>query len=89
MTSAPRDARPFGARGTRIYDGFGYLGGLLLAIMVLAVFGQVLIRRFFMFSIDGIEEVPSKAARATLALKPGTGFRRGRFIGRSSLGVVE
>jgi len=58
MAHSTPDTRPFGARGTRIYDGFGYLGGLFLAIMVLAVFGQVLIRRFFMFSIDGIEEVP-------------------------------
>lgn len=58
MAHPGRDERPFGRWGTRIYDGFGFLGGALLAIMVAAVFGQVLIRRFFMFSVDGIEEVP-------------------------------
>jgi TRAP-type transport system small permease protein len=53
-----RDYRPGGGWGTRVYDGLGFLGGVLLAIMVLSVFVQVLIRRFFMFSVDGIEEVP-------------------------------
>ena len=53
-----RGYRPFGRWGIRVYDGLGFIGGALLAIMVLAVFVQVLIRRFFMFSVDGIDELP-------------------------------
>jgi len=52
------DDQPFGGWGTRVYEGLGFFGGAILAIMVLAVFVQVLIRRFFMFSVDGIDEVP-------------------------------
>jgi TRAP-type C4-dicarboxylate transport system permease small subunit len=53
-----RGYRPFGGWGARVYEGLGFLAGALLAIMVLAVFVQVLIRRFFMFSVDGIDELP-------------------------------
>ncbi len=49
---------PFGRWGTRVYDGLGLLGGLLLAGMTLAVFLQVLLRYVFTFAVDGLDEVP-------------------------------
>ncbi len=49
---------PFGRWGTRVYDGLGLLGGLLLAAMTLAVFLQVLLRYVFTYALDGLDEVP-------------------------------
>jgi TRAP-type C4-dicarboxylate transport system permease small subunit len=49
---------PFGARGTRFYGGLGHLGGLILAVMTLAVFVQVLTRFTGLAGIDGIDEIP-------------------------------
>lgn len=43
---------------TRAYDGLGYLGGLILAVMTFAVFLQVVLRYFGSSLIDGIEEIP-------------------------------
>jgi TRAP-type C4-dicarboxylate transport system permease small subunit len=42
----------------RIYDGLGYLGGLILAVMTAAVFIQVILRYLGLTGIDGLEEVP-------------------------------
>jgi TRAP-type C4-dicarboxylate transport system permease small subunit len=49
---------PFGAWGARFYEGLGLLGGLILAVMTLAVFVQVLTRFTGLAGIDGIDEVP-------------------------------
>jgi TRAP-type transport system small permease protein len=49
---------PFGRWGARIYDGLGLLGGLILALMTLAVFLQVTLRYVFSTGIDGLDEVP-------------------------------
>ncbi len=49
---------PFGAWGARFYEGLGLLGGLILAVMTLAVFVQVLSRFTGLAGIDGIDEVP-------------------------------
>jgi len=49
---------PFGAWGTRFYEGLGWLGGLLLAVMTLAVFVQVLTRFSGHTALDGIDEIP-------------------------------
>ena len=42
----------------RAYDGLGYLGGLILAVMTAAVFIQVVMRFLGWAGIDGIDEVP-------------------------------
>ena len=57
-TPGPGSGVPFGARGTRFYAGLGHLGGLILAIMALAVFVQVLTRFTGLAGIDGIDEIP-------------------------------
>ena len=57
-TPGPGSGVPFGARGTRFYAGLGHLGGLILAVMALAVFVQVLTRFTGLAGIDGIDEVP-------------------------------
>jgi TRAP-type transport system small permease protein len=49
---------PLGAWGSRFYEGLGWLGGLILAVMTLAVFVQVLTRFTGLAGIDGIDEVP-------------------------------
>jgi TRAP-type C4-dicarboxylate transport system permease small subunit len=49
---------PFGAWGSRLYGGLGWLGGLILAVMTLAVFVQVLGRFTGLAGIDGIDEIP-------------------------------
>ena len=51
-------AGPFGRWGARVYDGLGHLGGLILALMTLAVFLQVVLRYVFGTGIDGLDEVP-------------------------------
>ena len=42
----------------RVYDGLGHVGGVILAVMALAVFVQVVFRYFGIVGIDGLEEVP-------------------------------
>ncbi|HSE94708.1 MAG TPA: TRAP transporter small permease [Methylomirabilota bacterium] len=54
----PRPDPPFGRWGRRVYDGLGYLGGLVLLLMTLAVFVQVLLRYVFAYAVEGIDEVP-------------------------------
>jgi TRAP-type C4-dicarboxylate transport system permease small subunit len=49
---------PFGRWGTRFYEGLGLLGGLILAVMTLAVFVQVLTRFTGHTALDGIDEIP-------------------------------
>ena len=49
-------ARP--SVGTRLYDVLAHLGGLVLAVMTLAVFVQVVLRYLGLTGIDGLEEVP-------------------------------
>lgn len=49
---------PFGAWGTRLYAGLGLLGGLILALMTLAVFVQVLTRFTGRTAFDGLDEIP-------------------------------
>jgi TRAP-type C4-dicarboxylate transport system permease small subunit len=53
-----RSGAPFGAWGGRFYGALGLLGGLILAVMTLAVFIQVLSRFTGLAGIDGIDEVP-------------------------------
>ena len=53
-----RPHAPFGCWGTRLYDGLGHLGGVILALMAGAVFVQVVARYVFARAIDGIDEVP-------------------------------
>lgn len=48
---------PFGRWGAGVYHWLGLLGGLLLAVMTLAVFVQVVLR-FLGRTIDGLDEVP-------------------------------
>ena len=54
----PGSGAPFGAWGSRFYGGLGWLGGLILAVMTLAVFVQVLGRFTGLAGIDGIDEIP-------------------------------
>ena len=49
---------PLGAWGARFYEGLGLLGGLLLAVMTVAVFVQVLMRFTGRSAFDGIDEIP-------------------------------
>ena len=49
---------PLGRQGARLYDGFGLLGGCILALMALAVFLQVVLRYAFSTGIEGLDEVP-------------------------------
>ena len=56
LEPASGDAFDRWARGT--YRGLGYLGGLILAVMTLAVFAQVVMRFFGLAGIDGLDEVP-------------------------------
>ena len=48
---------PFGRWGRGLYEGLGYLGGIILAMMTLAVFGGVL-GRWLGMAVDGIDELP-------------------------------
>jgi TRAP-type C4-dicarboxylate transport system permease small subunit len=48
---------PFGRLGRGLYEGLGYLGGVILGVMTLAVFGGVLLR-WVGVAVDGIDEVP-------------------------------
>ncbi|MEX2220268.1 MAG: TRAP transporter small permease [Candidatus Rokuibacteriota bacterium] len=60
MVDAPKawSGAPLGRGGTRFYEGLGLLGGVILAVMTLAVFVQVLMRFMGLAGIDGIDEVP-------------------------------
>lgn len=61
MAGGPLDPAPYNAfdRWARVtYRGLGYLGGLLLAVMTLAVFAQVIMRFSGFAGIDGLDEVP-------------------------------
>jgi len=49
---------PLGRGGARLYEGLGLLGGLILAVMTLAVFVQVLTRLTGRAGLDGIDEIP-------------------------------
>jgi TRAP-type transport system small permease protein len=48
---------PPGRWGRGLYEGLGYLGGVILAVMTLAVFGGVLLR-WVGLALDGIDEAP-------------------------------
>jgi TRAP-type C4-dicarboxylate transport system permease small subunit len=50
--------RPFGRWGTRLYEGLGFLGGGILAVMTGAVFLQVVLRYAFRTGVEGLDEVP-------------------------------
>lgn len=58
----PPEQDPEGASapsaGARLYNALAYLGGLVLAVMTLAVFVQVVLRYLGLTGIDGLEEVP-------------------------------
>jgi C4-dicarboxylate transporter DctQ subunit len=55
--SAADDSAAHGVLG-RFYEGLGYLGGLILAVMAGAVFLQVVMRYVGLNVIDGLDEVP-------------------------------
>ena len=50
--------RPFGAWGARLYDGLGVVGGVLMALLTLAVFLQVILRYAAGRGSEGLDEVP-------------------------------
>lgn len=60
--ASPSEQDPEGASapsaGARLYNALAYLGGLVLAVMTLAVFVQVVLRYLGLTGIDGLEEVP-------------------------------
>lgn len=60
--ASPPEQDPEGASassvGARLYNALAYLGGLVLAVMTLAVFVQVVLRYLGLTGIDGLEEVP-------------------------------
>jgi TRAP-type C4-dicarboxylate transport system permease small subunit len=60
--ASPPEQDPEGASGpsvgSRLYNALAYLGGLVLAVMTLAVFVQVVLRYLGLTGIDGLEEVP-------------------------------
>jgi TRAP-type transport system small permease protein len=62
MTAAPDGGPPEADRrdrlGRGLYEGLGYIGGLILAAMAGAVFLQVVMRFAGSSPIDGIDEIP-------------------------------
>ena len=52
------DERPFGGWVTRAYEGLGYLGGAILAVMTAAVVGSVALRWLGSQLVDGLDELP-------------------------------
>ena len=52
------DERPLGRAVARAYDGLGYFGGLILAVMTAAVFFQVVMRYLGYAGFEGLDEVP-------------------------------
>ena len=67
----------FGRWGDRVYEGLGHLGGALLALMTGAVVLQVILRRFFAVSIDGIDEVPRYAFVWAVMIGAASAMHRG------------
>lgn len=55
---AERRTPPLGRWGAGAYTWLGYLGGLILALMTLAVFVQVVFRFVGLVVFDGLDEVP-------------------------------
>ena len=62
MTASPDGGPPPAGREGRawrwVYDGLGHVGGIILALMTIAVFFQVIMRFLGRNPIDGIEEIP-------------------------------
>lgn len=62
MTASPESGPPPADRKAGmlhwLYEGLGYVGGVILAAMTAAVFFQVVTRFFGRSPIDGIEEIP-------------------------------
>ncbi len=54
----PASGAPAGGIWHNLYEGLGYLGGLILAIMAFAVFLQVVLRYIGWNPFDGLDEVP-------------------------------
>lgn len=54
----PEGAAEAPSVGARLYDTLGYVGGVILAVMTVAVFAQVILRYLGLTGIDGIEEIP-------------------------------
>jgi TRAP-type C4-dicarboxylate transport system permease small subunit len=52
------DERPLGHWGTRVYEGLGYLGGAILAVMTAAVIGSVALRWLGSQLVEGLDELP-------------------------------
>ena len=72
----------------RTYDGLGYFGGLILAVMALAVFFQVVTRYLGITVFDGIEEVPRYLFIWLIMIGGASAMQRGEhtvldyFVGR-------
>jgi TRAP-type C4-dicarboxylate transport system permease small subunit len=61
MAASPDGGPPPAVRkgfGHALYEGLGYVGGLILAAMTAAVFFQVVMRFAGRSPIDGIDEIP-------------------------------
>ena len=61
MTAAPDGGPPEADRkglGHALYEGLGYVGGVILAAMTAAVFFQVMMRFAGQSPVDGIDEIP-------------------------------
>jgi TRAP-type transport system small permease protein len=62
MTASPDSGPPPADRKAGLwhwlYEGLGYIGGVILAIMTAAVFFQVIMRFIGRSPIDGIDEIP-------------------------------
>jgi len=54
----PANAASAGGAWHVLYEGLGYLGGLILAIMAFSVFLQVVLRYIGWNPFDGIDELP-------------------------------
>ncbi len=72
----------------RAYDGLGYFGGLILAVMAGAVFLQVVTRYLGITLFDGIEEVPRYLFIWLIMIGGASAMQRGEhtvldyFVGR-------
>ena len=54
----PAQDKPFGAWGARLYGGLGVVGGVLMALLTVAVFLQVILRYLARSGIEGLDEAP-------------------------------
>ena len=54
----PARDRPFGESGARFYGGLGWLAGVLMALLTIAVFLQVILRYVAKSGIEGLDEAP-------------------------------